>query len=173
MPAATAARPTAILRDAFLLAGLLAVILGLLAMHVLAGSHGIHAQAASPAGTSSVSLSDAPVHSAHFDDAGHAGHSVAAPAPATQAPALVTPASVTIGGTEVPPSCVCQGGCAEKPTVHAGCTPSPSGGSLSAPPPGSTLLDGGYWTAVRADRQAGYAYLPGTPTPRDLSISRT
>jgi hypothetical protein len=73
----------------------------------------------------------------------------------------------------VPPSCVCQGGCAEKPTVHVGCTPSPAGASLSAPQPGGTFLDGVSWTAVRADRPAGYAYLPGTPTPRDLSISRT
>lgn len=50
MPAATAPRPVTLLRDALLLAGLVAVILGLLGMHVLAGSHGMHAQAA-PAGS--------------------------------------------------------------------------------------------------------------------------
>lgn len=60
-----------------------------------------------------------------------------------------------------------------QPAVHAGCTPSPAGASLSAPQPGNTFLDGGYWTAVRAERPAGSAYLRGTPTPRDLSISRT
>jgi len=156
MSAATAARPVPLLRYALLLAGLLAVVLGLLGMHVLAGSHGMHAQAAPSASTatSTVLHSDARVHAAHAEPS-------------------VTPGSVTIGGTEVPPSCICQGGCAEKPTVHAGCTPSPAGASLSAPQPGSTFLDGESWTAARADLPSGYAYLPGTPTPRDLSISRT
>ena len=156
MPAATAARPVTLLRDALLLAGLVAVVLGLLGMHVLAGSHGMHAQAA-PSGSTAMSTwlhSDGQMHSAHAEPS-------------------VAPASATTGGTEVPPSCVCGDGCAEKPTVHAGCTPSPAGASLSAPQPGSTFFDGGSWTASRADRPSGYAYLPGTPTPRDLSISRT
>ncbi|BCW68720.1 hypothetical protein NicSoilB4_34830 [Arthrobacter sp. NicSoilB4] len=161
MPTATAARPAALLRGAFLLAGILAVILGLLGMHVLAGSHGMHAQTA-PSGSTAASTV------LHSDAQVHAGQAASAPAPTTQAPA-----SVTDGGTDVPPSCACQGGCAEKQSVHAGCTPSPAGASLSAPQPGSTFLDGGSWTAARPDHLAAYAYLPGTPTPRDLSISRT
>ena len=161
MSAAAAARPVALLRAAFLLPGLLAVILGLLGMHVLAGSHGMHGQAASAGSTATPTV-------LHSDAGVHTEHALSAPAPETQ-----TPASVTIGGTEVPPSCVCPGGCTQKQTVYAGCTPSPAGASLSAPQPGSTFLDSESWTAVRADRPAGYAYLPGTPTPRDLSISRT
>ena len=85
----------------------------------------------------------------------------------------VMPASVIVGGTQVPPSCVCQGGCAQKPAAHVDCTPSPAGASLSPPQPGTTLLAMQSWTAALADRQPDYAYLPGTPTPRDLSISRT
>ncbi len=177
MSAATAARPVALLRHALLLAGLLAVVLGLLGMHVLAGSHGMHAQAASassPAGQDTTGQN--PGH-----PTGHGSHdatvrdSVQVPdaTGAGRAESWLTPASATGGGTDVPPSCVCQGGCAEKPTVHAGCTPSPAGASLSAPQPGSTFLDGESWTAARADLPSGYAYLPGTPTPRDLSISRT
>ena len=157
MSASTAARPVALLRDALLLTGLLAVILGLLGMHVLAGSHSVQVQAA-PSGsavTSKMSHSDAQVH---------AGHAASAPA---------APASAGLGGTEVPPSCVCQGGCDEKPAMHVGCTPSPAGATLSAPEPGSTVLDGESWTAVRADLLSGYAYRPGTPTPSELSISRT
>ena len=157
MSAATATRRVALLRYALLLAGLLAVVVGLLGMHVLADSHGMHTQAASSGSTATSTV-------LHSDTQVHAAHAVSD----TQ-----TPASAPDGGTEVPPSCVCQGGCAEKPAVHAGCTPSPAGGSLSAPQPGSTFLDGESWTAVQADRPAGYAYLPGTPTPRDLSISRT
>lgn len=156
MPAATAARPVTLLRGTLLLAGLVAVVLGLLGMHVLAGSHAMHAQAA-PSGRTATSTglhSEGQMHSAHAEPS-------------------VTPASATTGGTEVPPSCVCEDGCAEEPAVHAGCTPSPAGASLSAPQPGGTFLDGGSLTATRADRPAGYAYLPGTPTPCDLSISRT
>ena len=177
MSAATAARPVALLRHALLLAGLLAVVLGLLGMHVLAGSHGMHDQAASapaPAG---------PVTTGQDGGrpAGHGTHDATVrdfvqgpdtPGPASAVPAL-TPASATVCGTEEPPSCVCQDGCAEKQAVHTGCTPSPAGASLSAPPPGSTFLDGESWTAARADRPAGYAYVPGTPSPRELSISRT
>lgn len=146
MPAAAAVHSVATLRRAALLAGLLALIAGFLGMHILAGSHGHHPQASAPGGIQSST------------------------APAT---AAVKPAAATIGGTQVPPSCACEGGCAEKPSAHTGCTPSPSGASLGAPHPGTTPLEHRPWTAVRADRLSGYAYLPGTPTPLDLSISRT
>ena len=166
MPAATATRPVVLLRGALLLAGLLAVILGLLGMHVLVGSHGMHDQAASaPAHANQTPSASAPAgQDTTAQDSGHpAGHGTHN---STGRDSIQMP-------DEVPPSCVCQGGCAEKQTVHAGCTPSPAGASLSAPQPGSTFLEGESWTAVRADLPSGYAYLPGTPTPRDLSISRT
>ncbi|MDI3212774.1 hypothetical protein [Arthrobacter sp. AL12] len=44
---------------------------------------------------------------------------------------------------------------------------------MGAPQPGTILLEAQPWTAEGAARLFGYAYLPGTPTPRDLSISRT
>ena len=161
MSAATAARPVALLRAAFLLPGLLAVILGLLGMHVLAGSHGMHGEAASAGSTATPTV-------LHSDAGVHTEHALSAPAPETQ-----TPASVTIGGTEVPPSCVCQGGCAEKPAIHVGCTPSPAGATLGAPQPGAALPAARPWTAGQADLPSSYAYRPGTPSPNDLSISRT
>lgn len=187
MSATGAANPIAVLRRAALLTGLLAVIAGFLGMHILSGSHGIHGihGQVSPA----VSLEGSPAHTAgqapsgdaasHPD--GHSGHGAAGtfsqsydgPASATTAPS-VTPAAATARGTQVPPSCVCQGGCAEKPSAHMDCTPFPGGASLSAPQPGTTLLGAQPWTVLaRADRLSSYAYLPGTPTPRDLSISRT
>ena len=177
MSAATAARPVGLLRYALVLAGLLAVVLGLLGMHVLGGSHGMHAPAASAPATSGPAATGPEAGR----PAGHGTHdatvrgSVQVPDAIGEARAALslTPSSATIGGTEVPPPCVCQDGCAEKQAVHAGCTPSPAGASLSAPQPGSTFLDGESWTAARADLPPGYAYLPGTPTPRDLSISRT
>ena len=184
MSAAAAAHPVAVLRRAALLAGLLALIAGFLGMHIIAGSHGPHAQSSRPGG---IQTSTAP-HAAGQgaadltagDPAGHSSHRAAGtfsqavdvPAAAETASA-VTPAAATVGGTQVPPSCTCQGGCAETPAVHVGCTPALSGAPMSAPHAGPALLEGQPWTAEGADRPSGYAYVPGTPTPRDLSISRT
>lgn len=174
MSAAATANPVAALRRASLLAGLLAVIAGFLGMHIFSGSHGFHTQAPPPgsiqasAGHSAGHPAGNPSHSAAgtFSQA-YDGHAAAKTTPS------VTPAAATIGGTQVPPSCDCQGGCADKPSAHIDCTPSPAGASLSAPQPGTALLETQPWSTARADRLSGYAYLPGTPTPRDLSISRT
>ena len=182
MSAAAAADPVAVLRRAAFLAGLLAVIAGFLGMHIIAGSHGLHAQSPPPGGiqTAPHAAGQAAADQTAGHPAGHSGHGAAGtfsqsddgPAAAETASA-VTPAAATVGGTQVPPSCTCQGGCAETPAVHIGCTPSPAGASMSAPQPGPALPEGRPWTAEGADRPPGYAYVPGTPTPRDLSISRT
>ena len=184
MSAAAAANPVAILRRAALLAGLLAVIAGFLGMHILSGSHSLHAQASPPGSintsTASHTSGPAPAEQIAGHPAGHSSHGAAGthsqssdgPAADRTAPS-VAPAAATVGGTQVPTSCVCQGGCAEMPAVHVACTPSPAGASLSAPQPGTTLLAALPWSAALSDRLSSYAYLPGTPTPRDLSISRT
>ena len=57
MSAAAAANPVAVLRRAVLLAGLLAVIAGFLGMHILSGSHSLHAQASPPGSTSTSTAS--------------------------------------------------------------------------------------------------------------------
>ncbi len=146
MTAGSALVPASALRRVVLLAGILAVIAGFLGMHILATSHGMHVQA--PAGSHG--------HSA----ANHAG------APATAAvPALA-------GDTQAPPSCG-QGGCAGKSAVHIDCTPSVAGISLSAPPPGATVLEVQSRTAALAGPAAGYTFVPRSPSPSDLSISRT
>ncbi|AOT02782.1 hypothetical protein ASPU41_04895 [Arthrobacter sp. U41] len=67
----------------------------------------------------------------------------------------------------------CWPACTGKPALHIGCTPSPAGASLSAPQPGTTPLAGLSRTAALTDLQPDHAYSPGTPTPRDLSVSRT
>ena len=184
MPAAALAKPDSILRRAALLAGLLAVIAGFLGMHILSGSHSLHAQASPPGSintsTASHTAGPAPSEQTAGHPAGHSSHgadgtywqSSDGPAAERTEPS-VAPAAATVGGTQVPPSCVCQGGCAEMSAVHVACTPSPAGASLSAPRPGTTPLEAQPWSAARADCLSSYAYLPGTPTPRDLSISRT
>ena len=173
MTAAHQARAAAGLRRAVLLVALLALIAGFLGMHILSGSHGMHSQAPLSGTTGHAAghaASQHPAAPAPAQDT-HSGHKTdstdALPA------AAVTPAAVTVGGTDVPPSCVCQGGCAEKPGMHIGCTPSAAGATLGAPQPGAALPAARPWTAGRAEFPSGYAYLPGTPTPSDLSISRT
>jgi hypothetical protein len=182
MPAATPARAAAWLRRAVLLTALLAVIAGFLGMHILSGSHGMHSQAplsgtAGPAAEHAAAPAPAPSHNTHSSPGTHSGHQPGSSAEAgSMAPPPgpdVVPASVASGGTEVPPSCVCQGGCGEKPAMHVGCTPSPAGATLSAPQPGSALPAARPWTAGQTDFPSGYAYRPGTPSPNDLSISRT
>lgn len=169
MPAATPARAAAWLRHAVLLATLLAVIAGFLGMHILSGSHGMHSQAPTSGTTGHTAAEHAAAPPPAHDT--HSSHQAGSPAPPPSPD--VIPAAVTVGGTDVPPSCVCQSGCAEKPAMHVGCTPSPAGATLSAPQPGAALPAARPWTAVRADLPPGYDYWPGTPSPNDLSISRT
>ena len=65
MSAAAAANPVAVLRRAALLAGLLALIAGFLGMHIVAGSHGVHAQPPSP-GSRTSSRALQPQRRRHF-----------------------------------------------------------------------------------------------------------
>lgn len=175
MTAASPAGAVSALRRAGLLAGILAVIAGLLGMHIFSGPHGMHSHEPIP-GSAGQAAAEHPAASpsAPAHD-GHASHSagLTAPLPAAVTPVPVTPASVTVGGSQVPPSYACPGGCADKSAVHVDCTPSPAGASLSAPPPGTTTLAMQAWTSALAARQPDRTYRPGTPTPRDLSISRT
>ncbi|WP_157366165.1 DUF6153 family protein [Arthrobacter sp. Soil763] len=75
--------------------------------------------------------------------------------------------------TPDPPSCACGAGCGDHHSAHAACTPAPSATSLSAPPPGSAQLSAPRPSAPGTARDSGYSYLPATPTPGELSISRT
>lgn len=173
MAAAAAVRPVAaLLRRAALLVGILAVVAGFLGMHIISGAHGMHTQAThsdSIEHSATAERVQAPAPADHHVE--HPNHG-AAPSILARATAVAA-TSVTIGSTQVPPSCVCQGSCAEKPAMHLDCTPSPAAASLTAPLPGTTLPATQPWTATGADRAAGYAYVPDSPTPRDLSISRT
>lgn len=174
MAAAHAASPASVLRRAALLAGILAVIAGFLGMHILAGFHGMHSQAAPSDAAQTFPATAAAPHDMPASQA-HSSHAPATEAE-TAAPVTTTPVTattVTVGGTPVPASCTCQGDCAEKPAMHLDCTPSGSSASLSAPPPGSTVVLTQPWAAAVAAQWAPSAHIPGSPTPNDLSISRT
>lgn len=151
-----------LLRTAWLLAGILAVIAGILGMHVLTSSHASHAAAsagqiaASPDRTAAspghMAGHTAVAHSA----AGHAGHGQAVPASDTPEAA---PAE-------------CGDTC---PGVHesgAPCIPSAPNGPVTLYPPQAAPA------AIpaepgRGSPAAAYSYSPPSPTPCELSISRT
>lgn len=126
-----------LLRRAWLLAGVLAVIAGLFGMHVMTAGHTAHAAATGPTAAMAEQAAaghTAVVHSVFADSCG--------------------------------PAC---------PSVHEGtasCTPSGNSGSLTVLPPEGPgalqpVLDAGHL------QTSGYSYLPPSPTPCELSISRT
>lgn len=139
-----AASMMAVLKRARLVLLSLALMAGILGMHVMAlepmDGHGTPAEAS------------AAVHSAAMPDHNHGGQ---------QQP-----------GTSLDDQCTGQHGGAGMHTMDPSCTPAAKTASLEAPPPGTgfavaTPPSGGFLTAPR------WSYRPGSPSPGDLCISRT
>ncbi|MGY4541874.1 hypothetical protein ACVWY0_001787 [Arthrobacter sp. UYNi723] len=157
--AATASNPfRALLLRAGLLTGLLAVIAGIFGMHIMSGAHTM--PAAASAGT------DMPltqIQGSHADRGDHGDHA-AAQSPTTDAPAAAASGTAS--------ACAADGNCPAMSAMDVVCVLSPASPSLSAPLPGTTpfpALDvtGGALVTT------SYSYLPGSPSPDDLCISRT
>ncbi|MBT2565355.1 hypothetical protein J7I84_02380 [Arthrobacter sp. ISL-85] len=141
-----------LLRRARLLAAALAIIGGLLGMHVLTSGHSSHGavpNASHRAGYTAVA------HPAGAGCGSHAGHAPAA-----------SPMDMPVIGT------ACSGSCPGAQESGAPCIPSAPGAPVTLSPPQATLavlpLQPGASNAGPA-----YGYLPPSPTPCDLSISRT
>lgn len=150
------------LRAAWLLGATLAVIAGLLGMHVLTAGHASHGPVAQGMASHSADSPAAPagaaavVHSAVGDHPGHAGH---AAAPASTDPPALAP------GT-------CGNSCPGAQESGAPCVPSVPGGSVTVLPPQATLAVLPLLPAA-GNPGSSYGYLPPSPSPCDLSISRT
>lgn len=158
-----------LLRAAWLLAGTLALIAGILGMHVLTSSHASHAAASSGHAVASAdhtvpsadhgaaSLGHLAGHTAvAHSAAGHAGHGQAVPASDTPDAA---PAA-------------CGDTC---PGVHesgAPCIPSAPNGTVILYPPQEATAEIPAEPG-RGSPAAAYSYSPPSPTPCELSISRT
>ncbi|WLQ07887.1 hypothetical protein [Arthrobacter oryzae] len=156
------------LRSALFL-GVLAILAGFIGMHVLAPSHTQHgpgALAAVPAGTHAT-------HATHAAAQGAAEQT--APSPTAHAAALDPASARPMGSSapEPPPSCVSTGETGEMSAPHASCIPAPATAGLSAPPPGTTSLSGPEPATDTGRVLYAYAHVPGSPTPGELSISRT
>lgn len=139
----------ALLGRAAVMAGILAIIAGILGMHVMTGTHSMS------------SIAGAGIQQGAADHERHAADSYAAadipPAQSTSA----TPSS----------SCLDAGTCMSMSASDGTCIPSPGNTSLCVPLPGSTPATlQGHYTSVAAIE---YTYTPGTPSPGELSVSRT
>ncbi|WP_258803215.1 DUF6153 family protein [Pseudarthrobacter sp. NS4] len=142
---ATTRRLAALLGRTGLLAVVLAIAAGILGMHVLTGDHSAHGAG-----------SHVPGHAAVGHPPGDHAH------PATHHAAEE---SFTASGS-------CGSGC---PGVHdagVSCIPSAKAGALAVFPPQATAAA---QLALEAGTRppAAYSYIPTSPTPCELSISRT
>lgn len=190
MVAAISRQGVATLRRAVLLLGILAIMAGFLGMHVFAGADGAHgAHGAHALGPQSTAAQSAAAQSAVTQppaaqaapQSAHAHHSlerikaaVAAPEPTTHS--ALNPASARQKGSsppEAPPSCLSSGGCSEMASLHSDCIPSPATASLDVPAPGAASFDLHRPAAGAAGAESPYGYFPESPTPAELSISRT
>ena len=148
-----------LLRRAWLFAATLAVIAGLLGMHVLTSGHASHGSASPavhPAGHTAVAHSAAGGHAGHHPDTALAAPDHAAPYNA--APDLAAAA--------------CGDSCPGAQESGAPCVPSSPSGPVAITPPQASLA---VLPLLPAEGRAGsaYDYVPPSPTPCDLSISRT
>lgn len=136
-------RTAALLCRTALLAGILAVIAGIFGMHVMTGNHAAHSLQS--LGAASVPAAD------------HAEHDALVPA----------------AGADASAHCSCSGSCSRMQAMGATCTPSAKTASFTAPPPGDAGLAVDARAGFNPAAPATYGYWPGSPSPGDLSISRT
>ncbi|MEO5318868.1 hypothetical protein PV761_09840 [Arthrobacter sp. CC3] len=145
------------LRRAGLVAAVLAIIAGIFGMHVLTGTHAMH----SPA--SATPAADAHTTEASPDHTGHPAESGTVPDHAS--------AGQNMAGVAVE-QCSESGDCTSMQAMTTACTPSAKTASMAAPPPGTNVLGNSNNTAAGAVT-GQWSYLPGSPSPCELSISRT
>jgi hypothetical protein len=158
MTAPAPARVMAFLRRAGLFAAVLALIAGIFGMHVMTATHALHSPATAAAAVV-----------AHHESS-NAGHMAEHPSGPLLAPDTPGPDDESAGGNV---QCTCSGSCSSMQAMSASCTPSVKTGSLAAPLPGTGISFRNPNTGALATISARWSYLPGSPSPGDLCISRT
>ena len=149
-----------VLRRAGMLSLVFALIAGIFGMHVMSGHHNIHAALASAV--------------TGVESAGHSGH-LHHPHEAGESAAVTAGAAGTAAGQEIPAAAGCpDGDCSGTQAMTVSCIPSGKTGSLAAPMPGTSVVAAALVRAGPAGQVSGRnAHNPDTPTPCELSISRT
>jgi hypothetical protein len=173
----------AFLHHAGLFAGILAVIAGILGMHVMTGTstHSAH----SPASVATITeiTANAPRtdsatvtgHAARGGKSAHAGHTTHGAHAARGAPDTTSayPQWSVLDASGAAEQCSCSGSCADGHAMTAACTPSAKTGSLAAPLPGTTVVEVSPGSQDDGIVPGLWSYIPGSPSPGELSISRT
>ncbi|TLM84479.1 hypothetical protein FDW83_07095 [Pseudarthrobacter sp. NamE2] len=170
MNAQVRAGSAALLR-AGLLAAVLAVVAGILGMHVMTADHSAHgghtaaaAQAVAGHGVTGHGVTGLGVsgHDAGYPAVGHSLEALAAhPAAYGETHGMSFAAADS-----------CSSGCPGAEETGASCIPLGKTGSLAAVPPPATA-SASLEAAAGTRSAAGYSYVPSGPTPCELSISRT
>lgn len=138
----------AILRRAGLLFAVPALMAGIFGMHVLTTTHALHS-----------TVSSASVEAHH-------GSSSAAQ------PAHHTTDTVPRDGMQSA-HCADPGHCTSAQAMNAACTPSAKAGSLAAPLPGNAIIARRTNARDLTVTSTRWSYLPVSPSPGELCISRT
>jgi hypothetical protein len=146
----------AFLRRAGLVAAVLAIIAGVFGMHVLTATHAMHSPASATAAAEPHATAVSPDHSGHSVAFSHQGRSLEQDRP-----------GAVVG------QCSGSGGCTSMDAMTVACTPSAKTASMAAPPPGTLVLGISNNTAPAGAVTGQRSYLPGSPSPCELSISRT
>lgn len=148
----------AFLRRAGLLTAVLALIAGIFGMHVMTGTHAMHAPATAAASVSATHSSS---------PAGHTAEHLSGPSSAPDLHAAQDEA----GARTV--QCTDSNHCTSMQSMTAACTPSAKTGSLAAPLPGTGIITRNTNAAMPSAIGVRWSYLPGSPSPGELCISRT
>ena len=138
----------AFLRKMALLAAVLSIIAGIFGMHVISPGHSTQHQATNH---QAIPEHDA---AAHHDPAAHLH--------GTDAAAVLSLEQ-----------CSCSGDCTSMEATPASCTLSTNTTSLAAPFPGGTWLGVNTNASPANIAAARWAFRPSSPSPGELSISRT
>jgi hypothetical protein len=149
-------RAAAFLRRAGLVAAVLAIIAGIFGMHVLTATHAMHTPASATAATGPHARTVSPDHAGHIAAVSDHGVPVEQDRP-----------GAVVG------QCSGSGDCTSMDAMTVACTPSAKTASMAAPPPGTLVLGISNNTAPSGAVTGQWSYLPGSPSPCELSISRT
>jgi hypothetical protein len=174
MAAAFMSHAAAALRRGFLLVGVLAIMAGFLGMHIMTGMHGAHAMTAAASSAEPAAESFRTAHSLTPDPVAPSRHDGTHNATASDPVITAGPELAGNSGTAAPTaSCECQSSCTDPSSMRSTCVPSAAVASLVAPPPGAAPTSLHNPDPRGQGSALGYSYLPASPSPGELSISRT
>lgn len=161
----------AILLRAGSVAGVLAIIAGIFAMHVMTSDHTVHTHTAAQA---AVAVAHGDTEADATDTDGHRGHPNATHHDVQGTTAAAAVPEVPEAIVSAPPtSSSCSAECPGVQAMSAACVPSAKTGTLTAPEPpqGAPGLDNA--AVLHRGLTVSSAYVPASPSPGELSISRT